>query len=117
MNRDGGLLKKASDCVFIKSQRQRPIRRGAVTIANNGWRWGEPEYLPTMELPDVYTEFIKNGMVKLRRVDPETGSFQPGTVLPSLSPKKIEIRNGEAYFLINRMGSRTSGNWLKMVNV
>lgn len=47
----------------------------------------------------MYTLYLKNDLVRIHRIDLETGQLKKGTILPLPYPEKIEIYNGEAYFL------------------
>jgi hypothetical protein len=58
---------------------------------------------------EVYTIFLKNGMVKVQKVDYETGKLKSRTILPFPFPEKIEIYKGNAYFLIKSDG--TNDKW------
>jgi hypothetical protein len=51
-------------------------------------------------------------MVRIQRIDVETGQLDNGTILPFPFPEKIEIYKGDAYFLIKQDG--TSENWKLM---
>ncbi len=44
-------------------------------------------------------------MVKIQKINLETGKLQEGTVLPFPFPEKIQIYNREAYFLIKSDGA------------
>jgi len=62
---------------------------------------------------DVYTLFLKNGMVKIQRVDLETGKLKTGTMLPFPFPEKIKIYKGDAYFLVKGNGSNDKWKLVK----
>ncbi|MEI7491468.1 MAG: carboxypeptidase-like regulatory domain-containing protein [Bacteroidota bacterium] len=69
----------------------------------SGWRWGT-KMLTDGSDQDVYTTFIRNGMVKINKIDLLTGLPGNGTVLPFPFPEKIIIYKGEAYFLCKESG-------------
>lgn len=48
---------------------------------------------------NMFTAYIKAGMIRIHKVDAETGKINKGTVIPVSFPEKIEIYDGEAYFL------------------
>jgi hypothetical protein len=67
------------------------------------WRWGS-KIIEDKYSGNVYTTFIHHGMVKIRKIDLETGKLNFGTVLPYPFPEKIEIHKGIAFFLIKLDG-------------
>jgi len=75
----------------------------SVKLASAGWRWGSV-IMSDEYSHDVYALFLSNGMVKLQRIDIKTGKLTSGTVLPFPFPEKIEIYNGDAYFLVKSDG-------------
>lgn len=77
-----------------------------VRFSDSGWRWGNTILVDDFNC-NVYTTYIKLGMVRINRVDLETGKLKSGTVIPFPFPEKIEIYNGEVYF-INKGGNE---NW------
>jgi hypothetical protein len=72
-------------------------------LLNSGWRWGNA-ILVDEYYHYVYTLFLRNGMVKLQKIDLETGYLSKATELPFPFPEKIEIYQGNAYFLIKNEG-------------
>ena len=78
------------------------------SLETSGWRWGT-KILTDGSNQDVYTIFIKNGMVKVSKINPLTGNPDEGTVLPFPFPEKIRIYEGEAYFLCKESGYQE--NW------
>ncbi|MCX6240936.1 MAG: carboxypeptidase-like regulatory domain-containing protein [Bacteroidetes bacterium] len=75
---------------------------------SSGWRWGT-KILTDGSAHTLYTIFLKNGMVKIQKIDPLTGNLSAGTILPFLFPEKIKVYKGEAFFLCKDSGG--SGNW------
>ncbi len=75
---------------------------------NDGWRWGT-KILADEATHALYAMFLKDGMVMIRKIDPKTGSLDPGTIIPFPFPEKIKIYRNEAFFLCKESGS--SGNW------
>ncbi|MCX6280903.1 MAG: carboxypeptidase-like regulatory domain-containing protein [Bacteroidetes bacterium] len=78
------------------------------SLETSGWRWGT-KILTDRSDQDVYTTFIKNGMVKICKIDLLTGKPGEETVLPFPFPEKIRIYKGEAYFLYKESGYQE--NW------
>ncbi|MCX6285313.1 MAG: carboxypeptidase-like regulatory domain-containing protein [Bacteroidetes bacterium] len=78
------------------------------SLETSGWRWGT-KILTDGSAQDVYTTFIKNGMVKISKIDLLTGKPGEETVLPFPFPEKIRIYKGEAYFLYKESGYQV--NW------
>ena len=89
--------------VSAKSQNTRDL-----SAESPGWRWGT-RILADKENGDMYTTFLMAGMVKIRRIEMETGKLVQGTVLPFLFPEKIIIFDGDAYFLCR--DSMDGANW------
>jgi hypothetical protein len=77
-----------------------------LTSGKTGWRWSSG-ILANQGNSEVYTSYLKNGMVRIHAIDTETGRLKRGTVLPLPFPEKIEIYNGEAFFLHKGEGE----NW------
>ena len=73
------------------------------SLETSGWRWGT-KILTDGSDQDIYTTFIRNGMVKINKIDLLTGKTGDGTVLPFPFPEKIRIYKGEAYFLCKESG-------------
>jgi hypothetical protein len=97
MNKDGKIIKTVP-ISFHKESVSNSDTSAPIRLSESGWRWG------TMIMVDgfnnhVYTTFFKSGMIRIHRIDPETGKLSKGTMLPLPFPEKIEIYDGEAYFL------------------
>lgn len=107
MNKDGNLIYKSA-ITFHKKSSSNSDPAGPVKLSNPDWRWG-CSILVDEYSREVYTSFLRNGMVKVQRIDLETGNLKNGTVLPFPFPEKIEIYKGDAYFLIKRDG--TNDKW------
>jgi hypothetical protein len=86
--------------------------RKSIKLSDSDWRWGS-EILTDEYSRDVYTIFRKNGMVKIQRVDLETGKLSSGTVLPFPFPEKLRIYKGGVYFLIKHDGSNDTWKLVK----
>ncbi|MGA3012562.1 MAG: carboxypeptidase-like regulatory domain-containing protein [Bacteroidales bacterium] len=67
--------------------------------SNSGWRWGTKIFTDDYS-NKVYTIFLKNGKVKIRNLNMESGKLDEGTEIPYYFPEKITIYGGDAYFLI-----------------
>jgi hypothetical protein len=78
------------------------------SLETSGWRWGT-KIITDGSDQDIYTLFIKNGMVKISKINLLTGKPDEGTVLPFPFPEKIRIYKGEAYFLCKESGYQE--NW------
>ena len=72
-------------------------------LSDAGWRWGN-KILVDEYNHFIYTIFLRNGMVKVRKIDLESGNLYAGTILPFPFPEKIELYKGVAYFLIKNDG-------------
>jgi hypothetical protein len=97
---------------FHKEVKTKAGSGNIVRLSNSAWRWGS-QVLTDEYSREVYTVFLKNGMVKIHQVDLETGSLKSGTVLPFPFPEKIEIYKGDAYFLIKSDGSNDKWKLVK----
>jgi hypothetical protein len=80
----------------------------SVKLSNTGWRWGTKMLVDDYS-HNVYTIFIRKGMVKIHNVNTETGKLNEGTILPYPFPEKIEIYRGDAYFLVKNIA--TDDKW------
>lgn len=72
------------------------------------WEWSGKLYFDEY-YKDVYTTFIKNGMVQIKKINLETGKLTRTFDVPFPFPKKIELYKGEAFFLYKEV----SGNFEK----
>jgi len=107
-----GTVKSAVPIAFHKKFKATADASGSVKLSNPDWRWGSTVITDDFSR-EVYTLFLKNGMVKVHRIDLETGTLRGGTVLPFAFPEKIEIYKGEAYFLVKRDGSNDKWKLVK----
>jgi hypothetical protein len=64
-----------------------------------GWRWAK-QVIIDESTSEVYTTFKQSGMLRINKIDLQSGSLKSGTVIPLLFPEKIKIFDGEAFFLI-----------------
>jgi hypothetical protein len=80
----------------------------SVFIPMADWRWSGKLYVDEY-YKDVYTTFRKNGMVQIRKINLETGKLTRNFDIPFPFPEKIEIYQGEAFFL----NKDISGNFEK----
>ncbi|MCX6251351.1 MAG: carboxypeptidase-like regulatory domain-containing protein [Bacteroidetes bacterium] len=85
----------------------------SINLSNAGWRWGS-KILTDDYFHDIYAIFLKNGMVKIQRIDLETGKLGKATVLPLPFPEKIEIYKGDAYFLTKGAGENEKWKLVKV---
>ena len=97
MDKDGKLL-KIVPVSFHKETKSTSDTTSAIRLSDSGWRWGSKILVDEFN-SNVYTTFLKTGMIRINRIDLETGKLRVGTVLPLPFPEKIEIYDGEAYFL------------------
>jgi hypothetical protein len=107
MNRNGKIRNKVP-IAFHKEFKTSADSVHSDKPSNTDWRWGSRLLIDDFSR-EVYTIFLKNGMVKVQKVDLETGKLKNGTVLPFPFPEKIEIYKDDAYFLIKRDG--TNDKW------
>ena len=111
MNKNGK-TKNAVPIIFHKAGKTVSDTSNSIKLSNSDWRWGN-EMMDDDYSHEVYTIFLKNGMVKIQRVDLETGKLKSGTVLPFPFPEKIEIYKGDAYFLVKNDGSNDKWKLVK----
>jgi hypothetical protein len=78
---------------------------------NDGWRWGT-RIMADEATHSMFTMFLKNGLVMLRKIDPKTGNLGVSTIIPFPFPEKIKLSKGEAFFLCKESG--TNENWKLM---
>jgi hypothetical protein len=107
MDKDGQPVNKVP-ITFHKKTGPTTGPGGSVILLNAGWWWGNA-VITDGYTHEVYTTFHRNGMVRLQRIDLETGQLSAGTELPFPFPEKIEIYKREAFFLIKSDGS--TDNW------
>jgi len=67
------------------------------------WKWSGKIYTDEY-YRDVYTAFKKNGMVQIRKIDLETGKLTKCVDIPFPFPEKINIYQGNVYFLNKDIG-------------
>jgi hypothetical protein len=111
MNKNGK-IKNTVPITFHKELKSTANTTNAINLSNSDWRWGSTIMIDDYS-HEVYTIFLKNGMVKVQRVDLETGKLKNGTVLPFPFPEKIEIYKGDAYFLVKSDGSNDKWKLVK----
>ncbi|MEI6454888.1 MAG: carboxypeptidase-like regulatory domain-containing protein [bacterium] len=70
----------------------------SVRLSESGWRWGKV-ILEDEFNHNIYTTYLKNGMVKINQIDLVTGKLKKGTVIPVQYPVKMEVYDGDVYFL------------------
>ena len=97
MNKDGKIIKTVP-ISFHKETVSKSDTISKVRLSDSGWRWGNMILVDELNC-NVYTTYIKSGMIRINRIDLETGQLKSGTVIPLPFPEKIEIYDGEAYFL------------------
>lgn len=97
LNKDGNLIKKVQ-ISFHKETILKSDSISKIRLSDANWRWGSAILVDELN-GNMYTTYLKAGMVRINAVDPETGKLSPGTVIPLPFPDKIEIYGGEAYFL------------------
>jgi hypothetical protein len=98
-----GKIENSVPITFHKEVKAPSDTASAIKLSYSDWRWGSTILVDNYS-GEVYTMFLKNGMVKVQRVDLETGKLHAGTVLPFPYPEKIQIYKGEAYFLVKTDG-------------
>jgi len=97
LNKDGNLIKKVP-ITFHKETVLKSDTISRIRLSDANWRWGNAILVDELN-GNIYTTYLKAGMLRLNQVDPETGKLSQGTVIPLPFPDKIEIYGGEAYFL------------------
>ena len=97
MNKDG----KISRIVPISFHKETVTNSDTISkvrLSDSGWHWGNVILVDEFN-HNVYTTYHKIGMIRINRIDIETGQLKNGTIIPLPFPEKIEIYDGEAYFL------------------
>jgi hypothetical protein len=97
MDKDGKQIKTVP-ISFHKESSSALDSSFAIRLSDSGWRWGSTILVDELNR-NIYTAFIKAGMVRLNRIDLGTGKLKTGTILPFPFPEKIEIYDGEAFFI------------------
>ena len=97
LNKDGNLIKTVP-ISFHKETVLKSDTTSKIRLSDANWRWGNAILVDELN-GNIYTTYLKAGMLRLNQVDPETGKLSQGTVIPLPFPDKIEIYGGEAYFL------------------
>lgn len=103
MNKNGK-IRNTVPITFHKESLSMAGPGNSIRLSNAGWLWGSSILVDEYN-HHAYTIFHKNGMVRVQQIDLEAGKLSSGTVLPFPFPEKIEIYNGEAYFLIKSDGA------------
>ncbi|MEI7727910.1 MAG: hypothetical protein WCK09_22575, partial [Bacteroidota bacterium] len=111
LNLDGNIL-HSTPITFHEKQSAEADTTGPFKLSNADWRWGSKIMMDDYSR-EIYTVFLKNGMVKVQKVNPETGKLNNGTILPFPFPEKIQIYKGDAYFLVKSDGSNDKWKLVK----
>ena len=93
-----GKTRKIIPITFHKESVPKFDTLSSVRLSDSGWRWGNA-ILEDEFNHNVYATYSKNGMIRINRINLETGKIMRGTVIPILFPEKMEIYDGEVYFL------------------
>jgi len=107
-----GKIKNTVPITFQKEFKSTTDTTNTIKLSNSDWRWGSTIIIDDY-FREVYTIFLRNGMVKVQKVDLETGKLKNGTVLPFPFPEKITIYKGYAYFLVKSDGSNDKWKLVK----
>jgi len=107
MDKDGNILENVP-ITFHHESKSSADSVNMATSSVASWRWGNNILIDEYS-HNVYTYFHRNGMIKLQKIDLETGKLGKGTILPFPFPEKIEIYKSDAYFLIKSDGD--FDNW------
>lgn len=97
LDKDGKTI-KSIPINFHKDDHSKSDATGAINLSESGWRWGRM-ILTDQNNQNVYTTYHKNGMIRINRIDLTTGRLQKGTLIPLPFPEKMELYDGQAYFL------------------
>jgi hypothetical protein len=81
-------------------------------VENDGWRWGT-KIMTDEASHDLYTMFLRSGMVMIRKIDIKTGNLGVTTIIPFPFPEKIKLYKGEAFFLCKESGNNENWKLLK----
>ena len=77
------------------------------------WKWSG-KLLKDEAFGEVYTTFKKNGLVRLSKIDIESGNLTAGYVIPFSFPEKIQVHNKHAFFLYKECGQEHKRKLYKM---
>ena len=108
MNQDGKLYKSVPITFHQEKDNNLLASLVGVTGISDTWKWGG-RILVDEYYRNAYTLFRKNGMVRIRKIDLETGTLKNPVELPFIFPEKIQVYKGDAYFLVKR--DNTNENW------
>jgi hypothetical protein len=111
MNPDGKVIATAPISFHKGSTGINPLTKNDRSV-NDGWRWGT-RIMTDEATHAMYTMFLRDGMVMIRRIDPATGDLGIPTIIPYTFPEKISIYKGEAFFLGKESGSNKNWQLLK----
>lgn len=105
MDRDGRILKK-NNITFHQDDPELAEKTADDNSASvsSGWRWGNL-ILQDDSTRALYTLYQRRGMVKLCRIDYQTGKTVTGTVIPYPFPEKFRISNNMAFYLCKPAGA------------
>jgi hypothetical protein len=96
MDKDGKTFKKVP--ISFHKEPVDSDTSSLIRLFESGWRWGNAILVDGFD-GTMYTTYLKSGIVRINRIDPETGTINRGTIIPLLYPEKMEIYKGEVYFL------------------
>jgi hypothetical protein len=111
MNKNGTIITTVP-ITFHKEFKSRADSANTIKLSSAEWRWGS-SIMVDDDSREVYTIFLRNGMVRVQKIDLETGKLNNGTVLPFQFPEKIEIYKGKAYFLVKSDGANDKWKLVK----
>jgi hypothetical protein len=72
------------------------------------WKW-DHRLIQDKSFHHIYAVFTRNGLVRLKKIDPESGTLSFSADLPYAFPEKITVFKGEVYFLSK--GYRENERW------
>ena len=99
MNYEGKVYKKIPITFHKENEDNLIASLLSAIVPVSDWKW-RGKILVDEYYRAAYTTFWKNGIVKIRKINLETGQLTSSFDLPFPFPEKIQIYKGDAYFLI-----------------
>jgi len=106
-------LVSSSKFNFHNEQKGNALTTVFTAFSGNAWKWRWNLYSDEYT-GKVYTDFERQGRLKLCEIEPESGKILGEYVLPVLFVQKIIVYKGEAFFLYKQIGEGEMWRLYKM---
>jgi hypothetical protein len=106
-------LVSSSTFNFHFQQKENALTTVFTAFSGNAWKWRWNLY-PDENTGKVYTDFERQGRLKLCEIDLESGIILSEYVLPVLFVQKIIVYKGEAFFMYKQIGEGEKWRLYKM---